>query len=657
MARRLPTPCLAVLVPLASALLALPATAAAKPKLVQKGCAAIDSGASAALEFKRPNEPGNLIVAYVVWDGGSGAAVSDTTGNAYQSAVGPTQSGAGRAQLFYAANVAAGRNELTSSFGAGVGSRGVLCAYEYSGVARTDPLRATLAASGSADAIESGELAAGAGELLFVAVGTDGTGIAKLKPRWRTRIHKHGTRTADRVVKEAGLYGATARQQSGTAWVMQMAAFEPQPSSRFPLKVSANRRYLVDRTKAPFLITGDSPQAVFIALSEEEADAFFANRRAAGFNTVWINLLAGTSMGGRQDASTYDGIRPFHTPGDLSTPNDAYFARVDRMLGLAAEHGLLVFLDPAETIDFLSVLRSNGVAKARAYGRFLGARYRRFDNIVWMSGNDFQTWEDPDDDALVLAVARGIRERDGRHMHTALLSFTDSSTRDDPRWEPLIKLNTVYSYQPTYAKVLEEHARKGPKPIVLGEANYEFEHNWFDQGTPGILRRQAYWALLSGAAGHFYGNGYTWHFLPGWQGQLDTPGSAQMGLVKDVFEPRAWHKLVPDPDHRVVTSGVGTFTECCTLGDSDYLTAARTRDGKLVMAYMPTIREITVDMSKLAAPAHASWYDPTSGEYSPIAGSPLANTGSREFSPPGSNDAGDGDWLLILETRALVPGT
>jgi len=59
-------------------------------------------------------------------------------------------------------------------------------------------------------------------------------------------------------------------------------------------------------------------------------------------------------------------------------------------------------------------------------------------------------------------------------------------------------------------------------------------------------------------------------------------------------------------------------------------------------------------MSKLAAPATARWYDPTNAIYRLVAESPLANTGVRGFSPPGSNSAGDGDWVLLLETK---PGT
>jgi len=429
----------------------------------------------------------------------------------------------------------------------------------------------------------------------------------------------------------------------------------PHPGAAYPLAVSANRRYLVDQRGVPYLMMGDSPQGLIANLSEAEANGFFADREANGFNAVWINLLCGTYTGGRPDGSTYDGIVPFTTPGDVSTPNEPYFARVDHMLELAAAHGILVVLDPAETGSFLSVLLGSGLAKSRDYGRYLGVRYRNFDNIVWMSGNDFQSWQNPSDDAVVQAVALGIQDTDDRHIHTVELDYLVSGSLDDPTWEPIIQLNASYTYFPTYAQVLLDYDRPDAPPTFMVEANYEFEHNAADLGTPHILRRQEYWTMLSGACGQLYGNAWTWPFAGGWESHLDTPGSDQVAHVNALFSPRPWWNLIPDPTHTVVIAGNGTFSDTGSLGGNDYLTAARTPDGALVMAYMPTIRTITVDMSELGSPATASWYDPSAGTYAPIAGSPFANSGTRAFAPPGNNADGDGDWVLVLEATSVPP--
>jgi hypothetical protein len=417
-----------------------------------------------------------------------------------------------------------------------------------------------------------------------------------------------------------------------------------------PLSISANGRYLVDQNHSPFLIMGDSPQSLIANLSTADADIYFANRQAYGFNAAWINLLCATYTAGRADGSTYDGIIPFTTPGDLSTPNEAYFARVDDMIRLAANHGLVVFLNPAETGSWLSVLQANGLAKARDYGRYLGHRYKSFNNIVWMSGNDFQTWSNRTDDALVQAVALGIKDNDRRHIHTVELNYLLSGSLEDSSWAPIIGLNAVYTYYPTYAKVLQEYNRANYLPVFMVEANYEFESLRGYLTTPEILRRQEYWTMLSGATGQLYGNLYTWTFSTGWQNNLDTAGAAQLGYMKAFFSSRSWHNLIPDQNHAVVIAGFGTFSAAGYVDTNDYVTAARTPDGSLVIAYMPTIRIITLDMSKLSGAATARWFDPSSGTYTTISGSPFPDTGTRQFVPPGNNREGSGDWVLVLET-------
>jgi hypothetical protein len=426
------------------------------------------------------------------------------------------------------------------------------------------------------------------------------------------------------------------------------------PAGPGTVKVGPTGRYLVDQNGVPFLISGESPQALIGDLTESDAALFFANRRAHGFNTVWINLLCNTYTGCRADGSTWDGIPPFTAPGDFSTPNEAYFAHVDRILRLAADYGFVVLLDPAETGGWLNTIVNNGVDKLRAYGRYLGTRYKDFPNIIWMHGNDYQDWG-PAFDPYVSAIALGIRDVDTRHLQTVELNYWVSGSLDDPAWAPLIDLNASYTYEPTYQQVLKDYNRANFLPTFMVEASYEFEQNGSaPAGTPQQLRRQEYWSLLSGATGQLYGNYYTWQFvcpqrdnagncLGGWKNQLDTPGATQIAYVKALFESRRWYALVPDQSHAVVTNGLGTF------GTSDYVTASRTPDGTLAIAYMPSSRTVTVDLSTLSGPVTARWYDPTDGTFRSIVGSPFANSGSRQFVPPGPNGDGDDDWVLVLE--------
>jgi uncharacterized protein DUF4038 len=203
--------------------------------------------------------------------------------------------------------------------------------------------------------------------------------------------------------------------------------------------------------------------------------------------------------------------------------------------------------------SWLKVMLANGSAKCRAYGRYLGHRYRSFNNILWMSGNDFQNWRDAKSDAVVTAVALGIKDVDTRHLHTIELDYLVSSSLDDPRWAPIVGLNAAYTYYPTYVQVLKDYNRSPPLPVFLIEATYELEH----ASTPAILRRQEYWTNLSGATGQVYGNGAIWPFNSRWKSQLDSPGAVQMAYVKALFGPRAWYHLVPDQDHSGRPPGAG----------------------------------------------------------------------------------------------------
>jgi hypothetical protein len=452
---------------------------------------------------------------------------------------------------------------------------------------------------------------------------------------------------------------------SFSAWAQGSAGSASSPEASppaYPLSVSANHRYLVDAKGLPFLIVGDTPQGLMGNVSENEAELYFADREAHGFNTLnWIDVEnAGPEQGWDAFSRTFDGIRPFteFLPGgtdyksyDLSKPNEEYFVRLDHLVQLATKHHLFVFLDPMDTIPWLATLRHNGPKAAYAYGQYLGNRYKSFQNLAWLNGNDFNLWTVPSDDTLVQAVSKGIRSVAPNQLQTVELHVRTSSSFDDPRWIPLIELNSTYTYSPTYMQMLYSYNQRPTAPTYLLEAHYELEDVGTpkDYGTPYILRKQEYWTMLSGGAGQIYGNAYLWTMKDGWQSHLDTPGVEQIKYWKDVLLSVPWQDLVPDEDHSVLTAGAGSFGNIDTrVSESDYATAARTPDGSTVVVYIPTVRTITIDMTKLRGKPKARWFDPSNGTYQDISEGPIANSGSHQFTSPGKNHDGDGDWVLLL---------
>jgi len=413
----------------------------------------------------------------------------------------------------------------------------------------------------------------------------------------------------------------------------------------FPLHVEPGKRYLVDADGKPFLIQGDSPWSLIVQLNQAEVDLYLDDRRARGFNTLLVNLIE-HRFANNAPNNVY-GQGPFLTPGDYSTPNEQYFAHADWVLSRAAQKGFLVLLVPSYVgynggnEGWYSEMVENGSTKLRNYGRYLGQRYRSFTNIVWTYGGD---WNPPDSSAL-RAIAEGIREFDTRALGSA---HCGNGTAAIEYWgaESWLNVNNVYTSGPVYSDALRQYQRPEQMPFFLIESIYENEHDV----TIRQIRTQAYHALLSGAAGQVFGNHPIWHFNgPGlfpntitWQQALGGPGSQSMSHVWEFFSSLEWWTLSPDAANATLVAGLGS--------GQDRAVAALSTNRSLAVAYVPTVRDVSINLGQMAGPTvSARWYDPSNGRYTTVAGSPFTASGARTFRPSGNNSAGDSDWVLLLQ--------
>jgi hypothetical protein len=425
-----------------------------------------------------------------------------------------------------------------------------------------------------------------------------------------------------------------------------------QESARGALTVSGNHRYLVDAENSPFLLQGDAAWSLMVTLEKADASVYLRNRREKGFNAILVSLIEHKFC--KNPPRNAEGEAPFTPPGDFSTPNERYFAHADWILKEASKNGIYVLLAPiylgyqGTDEGWSKELMALSPAKCLEYGRYLGRRYKDFDNIIWVMGGD----RNPESTLeRVDLIALGIKEHDPNHLFTAHCA-PDNDAADQYSGGGWLSFNTVYTYQLVHPRLYAAYRRNPAEPFILIESSYEGEHN----SSEAQLRRQAYWTILCGGFGHVFGNNPIWHFDgPGlfpvketWRQAMDLPGSVGMKHWGDLFRSRKWQELVPDQKHEVVTKGLGEFMGL------DYLAAARTADGGTVMAYMPTSRTITVNLSKISGShARAWWFDPRLGKAS-TAGV-LATQGLHEFSP-----AGPGDWVLVLDDaskRLPKPGS
>jgi len=466
-----------------------------------------------------------------------------------------------------------------------------------------------------------------------------------------------------------------------------IAALPAYASPTFPLKVSADHRYLVDQNNVPFFMLGDSSaQTFFSNLSTTDAGSVMADRASYGFNALWVHITISTAgpLYGRSNLSTYDGIAPFTGTCcggtyDLSTPNSAYFARIDAMVQAAATLNMVVFLDIFENYSDLSVYEANGNTAVYNYGAYLGNRYKNFPNIVWIMGNDFQTWttglpngtgsssQAATDNGLAQAVMQGVLSADTNHLMTEELNYAVSGSTDDTLISPLASIYSSYTYYPTYGEVLAQYNASTVAPVIMIEGYYE--NNSYSNQTPASLnalgfRKQAYWTALSGGlGGFFHGNQSELPLvtpISGWQSSLDTTTATQMKYFAAFIDSFSWWNLAPDQKHVVVTAGYGTPTGVESGGgngtgriDTDaFVTTSYSSDGTLALAYDPSGTTLTVAMTKFGGSVTARWYDPSSNTYTAISGSPFANTGTHNFATPGNNSGGSTDWVLVLQSTS-----
>ena len=70
-----------------------------------------------------------------------------------------------------------------------------------------------------------------------------------------------------------------------------LADFAGAALPAYPLKVSANRRYLVEQSDAPFLYHGDAAWSLIVGLTDPETELYLENRRRKGFNSLYVNLI------------------------------------------------------------------------------------------------------------------------------------------------------------------------------------------------------------------------------------------------------------------------------------------------------------------------------------------------------------------------------
>jgi hypothetical protein len=169
---------------------------------------------------------GDLNVVVVGWNDTTAtvSSVTDSAGNVYSLAIGPTSGTALRQSIYYAANIKGGANTVTVQFNQAAQFPDVRI-LEYRGLSAIDVAAGasgsgTTASSGSATTTSANELIFGAATV-FKSVNGAGTGFTS-----RILTNPDRDNAEDRTVTTTGIYSATAALSGTGPWVMQMVTFK-----------------------------------------------------------------------------------------------------------------------------------------------------------------------------------------------------------------------------------------------------------------------------------------------------------------------------------------------------------------------------------------------------------------------------------------------
>ena len=204
---------------------------------VQVSSTVPQQGAQVTATFAKAQTAGDLNVVAVGWNDATAhiTSVTDSMGNPYTLAVGPTvQSGTATQAIYYAKNIlaaSANGNTITVAFNT-VAKYPDLRIAEYSGIDPTNPVDVVSAAQGTGTLSNSGSVTTtNANDLLvganLVQDQTRGPGAGYTS---RVLTSPDGDILEDEIVTTAGSYNATA-QLNGNAWIMQMVAFRAAGSN------------------------------------------------------------------------------------------------------------------------------------------------------------------------------------------------------------------------------------------------------------------------------------------------------------------------------------------------------------------------------------------------------------------------------------------
>jgi hypothetical protein len=473
---------------------------------------------------------------------------------------------------------------------------------------------------------------------------------------WRIRYAssvpgKHTIRTECNDTSNPALHGVT-----GEIEVRPYSGDNPL-FRHGPIRVAEDRRHFAHADGTPFFWLGDTWWMGFASRLRwpEDFQELAADRREKGFTVIQIVAGLYPDMPAFDERSLGDGGYAWEPLYTRIRPE--YFDAADRRVQYLVEQGLM----PCIVGGWGYHLPWLGTDHMKQHWRYLIGRWGALPVVWCAAGEQAMPWYNSGNKQAETellrrewtGVIRYIRATDP--FQRLLTTHPRRNARDEVT-DPTVldfEMQQTGHGSPTTAHAalaLEAWNRPPFVPVLSGESRYEALE--IQPPVSAKDAREAFWAhlLYSGCAGHTYGangiwqvnlpeqrygkspGGHDWGGTP-WREAMDLPGSTHLAHAKRFLQTLPWHQLAP------------------ASGFAGAISAATTPDGDCAVVYLVGSNAATVDFGRFNGPVMARWFDPTAGALKPVEGSPFPNSGSRIVTPPGTNAAGDSDWVLVLQAE------
>lgn len=407
---------------------------------------------------------------------------------------------------------------------------------------------------------------------------------------------------------------------------------------------------------------GDTGWELFHRLKLNEIQEYLTNRSKKGFTVIQAVVLA-----------EFDGLRKPNEYGELpfknlnpAQPNEKYFKIIDSTIHMAKQRNLFMGLLPTWGDKVTKNWGAGPVIfdslTAYEYGKWIGKRYKKEPNIIWILGGDRPGVRDSNDwRPIWRAMAKGIIEATD---HKALITYHPSGGMNSTsQWihnESWLDINMFQSghgggHDATCWETTKRDFTYLPvKPTLDAEPNYEDHpvNPWPKWNTENgyfrdyDVRKQCYRSVFAGACGVTYGHHAVWQFMNakeeainypdrGWINAMDRPGAFQVGYLKKLLESRPLLDRVPD--NSILLKGQGEKAE--------HIESFHSPDFGYAMVYLPVGKTITISTANFNKKMIVWWFNPKDASIQKIGA--MENKQILELTSP-TIGVGN-DWVLIID--------